>query len=105
MITRLVFLLSLLATTPAMAQAEPIPENVLNKDYVSCMGGQTASENRDRAQYCMCIRDNMKDWDLETYAKLAQQQSKMANPQDVPEKIQELARQCMLLVFQNSNPN
>lgn len=77
------------------AHAEPIPQYVLDHDYVSCMGGATPQKDPERAEYCACVRDGMKSWDLDTYGNVAMAQQKASNAQQVPEKIEELAQSCI----------
>ena len=50
----LFFALIGLPSIPALA--EPIPEYVLDHDYVSCMGGITPQKDPERASYCACIQ-------------------------------------------------
>ena len=74
-------------------RAEPIPDYVLDRDYVSCMGGE--HQDQERAAYCSCVRDGMRGWDLETYASIAMEQSKAASAQQVPQKIGDIAKACI----------
>jgi len=80
-------------------RAEPIPDYVLDKDYSSCMGGTDAAADAARDAYCNCVRDGMRSWDLESYANIALEQSKSANPQAAPPKIEELAKECIAKVL------
>jgi hypothetical protein len=77
------------------AHAEPIPEYVLDHDYVTCMGGENPAKDPQRANYCACVRDSMRSWSLETYGAVAEAQSKAQNAQQVPSQIATLAKFCM----------
>lgn len=77
------------------ARAEPVPADVLDHDYASCMGGTSPEQDPQKAAYCNCIRDGMRSWDLDTYGELATQQSNAQNAQQVPQKIQDLAQACI----------
>lgn len=89
-----IFALLLVSFAPK-AQAEAIPSEVLDRDYKACLGGQTAETDPDRTAYCVCIRDGMGRWDLETYAGIAMEQSKARNAQQVAPQIDQLARTCI----------
>jgi len=83
----------------ASAHAEAIPQYALDKDYETCMGGSNQHQDPDRASYCTCVRDGMKSWDLDTYGALASQQAKAANAQQIPQKIADLAKECIAKVL------
>jgi hypothetical protein len=89
------YALLFLVLTCAAAQAEPVPEYALDKDFMSCMGGSTVQQDPQRGQYCNCVRDSMRGWDLDTYGAIATQESKSTNAQQVPAKIQEIAQACI----------
>lgn len=89
----------LLLLHSSSARAEAIPEYALDKDYQNCMGGDTAEKEPERAQYCNCIRDSMRSWDLDTYGAVAMEQSKSSNAQKTPQKIEDLARACIAKVL------
>jgi hypothetical protein len=91
------FLLILVAS--AGLRAEPIPEMVLDKDFTSCMGGETPEKDPQRAQYCQCVRDSMKNWSLEDYQQLAEQESKARNAQEMPASLQEIAKACITKIM------
>lgn len=87
-----IFALTVLLITTA-AQAETVPEYALDRDYTSCMGGETAQKDPQRNEYCNCVRDGMRSWDLETYSSVAMEQSKSQNQPTA--KIEELAKGCI----------
>ncbi len=91
--------LFLLLIFTASAHAEPIPEFALDKDFENCMGGETAQKNPQRAAYCNCVKNEMRNWDLETYGALATEQSKAGNAQQIPKKIDDLAQGCIAKVL------
>ncbi|MFY9287870.1 MAG: hypothetical protein WAO98_05155 [Alphaproteobacteria bacterium] len=75
--------------------AEPVPDYVLDRDYLSCMGGESAQSDPQRDQYCQCTRDAMRSWDLDTYGAVATEQSKAASKEQVPTKIGDIAKACI----------
>ncbi|MDX2027352.1 MAG: hypothetical protein SFW62_01800 [Alphaproteobacteria bacterium] len=77
------------------AQAEPIPSTVLDRDFMSCMGGKDPKQDAVRNTYCSCIRDGMRGWTLEGYAEIAQQQQKAYSADQVPAAIKEIAEGCV----------
>ncbi len=93
------YVLILLLLTCASAQAEPIPEYALDKDYQNCMGGESAQKDPERSAYCNCIRDSMRGWSLDEYGALATQESKAANAQQTPQKLEDLAKTCIAKVL------
>ncbi len=87
------FCVLMMIAAPAYAE---LPEEALNKDYQACMGGDNDPE---RAEYCGCIRDQMRGWDLATYQALATQEAGAASGAPIPEKISDLAKTCMAKVL------
>jgi hypothetical protein len=84
----------------ATAQAEPVPEYALDKDFQNCMGGEAPQKDPQRAEYCNCIRDSMKGWSLDEYGAVATEESKAGgSTQNVPQKIAELAKSCIAKVM------
>ena len=81
---------------PLAASADPVPEYVLQKDYENCMAGETAQQDVQRAQYCSCVRNGMRNWDESTYAGLLVEQ---ARTQQLPAPIEELAKACIQKVI------
>jgi hypothetical protein len=87
-------MLAMVATFAAVS-ASPVPEYALDKDFQNCMGGETVLQSPQRAQYCNCMRQGMKNWDLDTYGNVALEQSKARDAQQVPAQIAEMARGCL----------
>jgi hypothetical protein len=81
------------------ARAEPIPDYALDKDFQNCMGNESPQKDPERAQYCNCVRDGMRNWDLDTYGAVASEQAKASNAQQVPQKIEDLAKACIAKVL------
>jgi hypothetical protein len=100
MTKRAVLILTLLFLSPIAARAEPIPDGMLDKEYTTCMGGETAKTDADRARYCLCVRNAMKSWDLDTYGKVASEQAaKGNNPENVAPQIQDIGKSCIQQVL------
>lgn len=81
----------LLAALPAYA--DPIPDFMLEKDYAACMGGENPAQDPTRNNYCLCIKNSMKNWDLNAYENLLMQQAN--DPQQIPAQLQQLAKACI----------
>lgn len=92
--TALVICLAMVIGVSA-AQAEPIPDYVLEKDYTSCMGGETPQQDPARQQYCLCIRDSMKNWTLDEYGQVATEGAKAHEAGQEPAQLQDIAKQCI----------
>lgn len=94
---RKIFALALLVAGAGIApvQAEPVPGHVLDRDYLSCMGGQNSKQDPVRSTYCNCVRDGMRGWSLEEYGEIAQQQQKAYSAEQVPAKIKDIAEACV----------
>ncbi len=77
MTQRALYLALTLLLIPLSTQAEPIPAEVLAKDYQACLGKIAADPNgtkREKEVYCGCVRDKIAaTWDLKTYTDVAQQ--------------------------------
>jgi hypothetical protein len=79
------------------AHAE-IPDYVLDRDYQGCLGDD---KDPDRATYCACVREGMKNWDLDTYVKTAMQAAASSGSANkVPGKLEELANSCISRVLE-----
>jgi hypothetical protein len=93
---RVVLLLVLgLALLPLSAKA--MPDEYLQKDYENCMGGQSEQQVPDRAQYCVCVRDGLRQWTIDDYGAIAteaQQKQGQANA-PVPVQVAALAKSCI----------
>lgn len=94
-----IFFLFLFLLYPLACSAEPIPEYALDKDFMSCMGNQTVQQDPQRGQYCNCIRDTMRGWDLDTYGAVVTQESKATNAQQIPQKLEQIAQACIAKVL------
>jgi len=88
----IIFLASLLLTTPACAA--PVPEYRLNADFENCMDGENPLLNTQRAAYCNCVRDHMRDLDLDTY-NAAVTSSVKGDADPNAQKLSDIARQCV----------
>jgi hypothetical protein len=86
------FLLACLFAAPVRAE---VPDDMVNKDFASCMGNATPASDPERAQYCNCIRDGLRKWDLNAYGETALEQSKAGNAQQVPAQLSALASECI----------
>jgi hypothetical protein len=73
------------------ASADPIPGYMLDTEYKSCINGPGGASAQKTA-YCLCVRNKMAGWDLNTLLQLAQQAQNPANP---PPLLQELAKECV----------
>jgi hypothetical protein len=85
-------LVLLLAAAPAYAQ---IPEELLTKDYQNCSGDGTDSQ---RNAYCACVRDGMRNWDLQTYIQTATEAAAAASSgaaSQMPGQLETLAKACI----------
>ena len=84
----------------SVARAEPIPEYALQKDYQNCMGEDTPQTNPEHANYCGCVINKMRSWDLETYGEVATEQAKdPTNTAKISQKIGDLAKECIAQAF------
>lgn len=83
--------LSIFLATPSRAD---LPNDVLDRDYENCLDGD---KDPARTTYCACIRNGMKEWDVNTYAEAAMQGlSPSSNPDTLLSgKIGDLAKQCL----------
>ncbi len=91
----LVFGLCLMASV-AHADSTLVPDDALDTDYKACMGGNTPDPDPQRKEYCLCIRDSMKNWTVDEYAETALQGAKA--PHDAehqPPKLQDVAKACI----------
>jgi hypothetical protein len=79
--------------------AEPIPDYVLDKDFISCMGGENPEQNIQRRDYCVCVRNGMKAWSMEQYGQMALAESKgITSAAQEPPLLQQLAQACIAKV-------
>ena len=85
----LVGFLLILPSLPAHAE---LPEYVLDKEYESCAGD---GQDQERNSYCACIRDTMRGWSDQDYADTAQAAA-TKNGAQVPDKISEVAKLCIV---------
>jgi hypothetical protein len=92
-----VFLGALLPVSAVLA--DPIPPYMLDKDFTSCMGGENPQQDTQRRDYCLCVRDSMKDWTLEEYGQTAMEESKAHSAAQEPAKLQALAQACIAKVM------
>ena len=80
-----------LAVFPAVA--EPLPVEALDKDYQNCVGTDT---DPNRAAFCACVRDGMKNWDLDTYIQTATEAAAANSAGQSPGgKLNDLAKSCL----------
>ena len=77
------------------AFADPIPAYVLDKDFTSCMGGENPEQDTQRRDYCLCVRDSMRNWSLEEYAQVATGESKAKTAAQEPVQLQLIAKACI----------
>ena len=84
-----IFCASVIASS---ARAELMPDEALQKDYDNCMGGKTAEEEPEHAQYCDCVRDGMRKWSVDDYGAVA---TEAKTSQATPDKIADLAKGCI----------
>ena len=74
----LLLILLLGLTTLATAQAEPLPPEILNAQYQTCLA-QIANNNdgvplTTKQNYCACVRDTLASkWDTRRLSAMAQQ--------------------------------
>ena len=80
------------------AQAEPVPAYMLNKDFESCMGGESAQQDPERNQECNCLRDTMKGWTLDEYEGLLLEEAKTRFTGEQSPKLQEVVKACVAKV-------
>jgi len=92
-----IFLGALLSVTTALA--EPIPDYVLDKDFISCMGGENPEQDPQRREYCLCVRDSMKSWTLEEYGQTAEEETKAHTAAQEPGRLQDIAKACIAKVL------
>jgi len=82
------------------AYAESVPTYALDKDYENCMGSESEQSNPERARFCDCARNKMKEWDLDTYGAAASEAAKdPKNTAAVSQQIGDIAKACLAQVF------
>ena len=84
------FVLLLLIAVPA--KADPAPAYMLDKEYETCMSGPTQGLDQQKKNYCLCVRNRMASWDLDTFAQVAQSAK---NSSAVPAVLEDLAKACI----------
>jgi len=77
------------------AMADQLPSEVLDRDYISCMGNVKAQQDPRRASYCLCMRKGMSGWSIEQYVQVALAQAKAYNASMVPQAVKDMAMICM----------
>lgn len=83
----------------SLAHAEQVPAYALEKDFENCMGHENPQKNPERAEYCDCVRNSMKDWSMEAYGQLAMEGAKAKNASEEPAQLQEIAKACVTKVL------
>jgi hypothetical protein len=77
------------------AAAHALPDEYLQKDYDTCMGGEPTTKDPLRAQFCQCVREDMRSWTADQYAAVATEAQKSTAP---PPAVAALAQKCMAQV-------
>ena len=98
---RFVGILCLALVLPSVGfAAPPLNDELLAKEYNSCMGGVSDQQDQQRAAYCRCIRDEMKKWDSATVDSVVGAQMQAANSTQIASpKIDALARSCLTQIL------
>jgi hypothetical protein len=88
-----VLILAGLCLFAAAAHAEQMPDNLLQKDYDNCMGGE---KDPQREQYCECVRNGMRSWTVDEYGNVA---TEAKNSSATPAAVEALAKSCLAQIF------
>jgi len=84
-------LLFVLLAAPAYAA---LPDDVLNRDFQNCVGGD---KDPNRIKYCDCVRSGMKDWSENMYIESMMQAMSVATgtKTQASNNLEELAKKCV----------
>jgi hypothetical protein len=87
-----------------IALAQPVraelPDYVLDRDYQNCLG--VGEVDPQRAEYCTCVRNAMRSWDIDTYGNVATQATTTANlgaSAQPPAQLSDIAKACIAKVL------
>jgi len=89
-------LLFVLSVPPARAAA--LSDDILNRDYQNCMGGD---KNPKRAVYCNCVRDGMRSWSETAYIEAMMQVLAAASgaKAQASKDLDDLTKRCLAQTF------
>lgn len=86
--------------TATQASASPIPYDVIQKEYESCMTGQSGQDSlgpEKRQAYCACTTSKLGTiWSLESFAEFTQRASTGDVPTEDMNKLQAIASECFM---------
>jgi hypothetical protein len=55
------------------AQAQNLPAEVLDKEYDNCVNQPGTGSIAQKKAYCLCMRNKMASWTLDTYVNIAKE--------------------------------
>ena len=85
-------------------QASPIPDDVLKKNYETCLKGNGSPEDpadfEAKKAYCACTRDKLALlWDFDSFARFSEQAAKGAASTEDMDKLKAMANDCVAKVL------
>jgi len=76
-------------------RAAPVPQEALDKDFTACMGGEDPDKDTQRRDYCLCVRDQMKNWTLDEYGEVAAAGAQTQDAKQAPAQLKTIAKTCI----------